>query len=527
MRTVRGYGSAAIGATLAFCLAGSGCGRSALLTENDAATGDAGASASRAGMTFGGSKSTAGGPAFGGTFGQSGTFGSAGFPSVGGFPNGGFPNGGQTSDTCQLAVGDCRLASDAGCEAVREACEGVLLSHQEFVSSEVHVTDVATSTNGRVAIAGTFEGVLDLGGQSKPFTSIDQAGTTHQFGFVASFDAGGQAEWLYVYATSGTSTASGVRFTPTGHVVAQGADGGEAFAVRLDAQGVIAWSARSLDAIATPGHVGVDNDGNVLLSGTYKGTLNLAGAQLTAARYTGYLIKVDEAGKLAWARDLMPSDWQAALTRNVAVDDEDSIAVIGIGADPDGGSSAFLQKFGPTGELRFSKELRATTSVELRGLTVDRKMRLLVAGEFTGQLTNANESFDSSGSKTDVWLAQYSGDGELGWQRVYASDGQGAHAAATAVDPYGNVVLTGSAAALAVDGLDTLTSPSLFLLKLRPDATPIWLRSFDGTAEVATLASDTQSNFWLGGSFDGKLGLDTDLLDGAGMFHGMLLKLGP
>ena len=155
-------------------------------------------------------------------------------------------------------------------------------------------------------------------------------------------------------------------------------------------------------------------------------------------------------------------------------------------------------------------------------------MRPIVAGTFKGKLENAGVGFKSGSDGPDVWVAQYSGDGDLSWQRAYTSNRPNTRVDSATVDPFGNIAIAGSAAALQVEGLKSIGPlDSLYVLKLRADATPVWLRSFEGTPSATTLASDIQSNLWLGSSFYGKVKLDTDVVDGMGNFQGLLLKLGP
>lgn len=112
-------------------------------------------------------------------------------------------------------------------------------------------------------------------------------------------------------------------------------------------------------------------------------------------------------------------------------------------------------------------------------------------------------------------------------QQLYGTDGEGLSVDAATVDPFGNVLLAGSARALAVDGLTPLATDALYVLKLRSDAGGVWLRSFAGSAKHAVLAADNQGNAWLGSSFDGKQRLGEVEVDAAGSLHGLLLKLSP
>jgi hypothetical protein len=85
---------------------------------------------------------------------------------------------------------------------------------------------------------------------------------------------------------------------------------------------------------------------------------------------------------------------------------------------------------------------------------------------------------------------------------------------------------------LKVDNLEVLPNvqrsrTALYVLKLRPDGTAVWLRWFEGAARYSELATDIQANIWLGGGFLDKLWLDQDVVDSMGPAHAFLLELSP
>lgn len=500
---------------------GLGCGRSSLLNTGEEAIGG---SASRAGSSAAGSASvSAGGKGSAGS-GFGGTFGQAGTPS-GGFFNGGVSSGGVTNEGCQLAVGDCRRDSEPECLEPRKPCEGELSASRDFGTTRVFVRDIAISSSGQIAIAGDFVGELDFGGQSEPLVSSGVA-PTNTDAFVASFDSLGNAVWAYAFSSE-RSTASGVRFTPAGDVVVQGKRGPMTFLIWLNAQGEITSSQLSRCVYCEPGHVAVDNDGNVVLGGSYTGELFHAGATLSHMGSAGYLIKLNKNGDVLWAQNVVPDSWTSAVTTGVVVDDEDSIVVVGNG-EHDSSTGAFFRKLSANGQERFTRQLQASGRITFRAVAVDRKMQIIVAGELEGQMSSAGELLQSSSSTVpDLWWARYDGEGQLAVQQLYATAGKGIALDAATVDPFGNVLLAGSVGALAVDGLLPLTTDALFVLKLRTNGDGVWLRSLPGSAEHAVLGADNQGNAWVGASFDGQQLLGDTKIDAAGNLHGILFKLSP
>jgi len=518
--------SGSLGLALAL---GLGCGRSSLInTGEDALAGStslAGSAGSRS-VSAGGKGSA--GSGFGGTFGQAGTpsggFINGGFPSAG-FPSAGFPSGGFPNEGCQLPVGDCRRDGDRECLDSRQPCEGALGAPRDFGTTRAFVRDIAISSSGQIAIAGDFVGVLDFGGLSEPLVSVG-VDATNTDAFVASFDSLGNAVWAYSFSSE-SSTASGVRFTPAGDVVAQGKRGPMTFLIWLNAQGEITSSQLTRCVSCEPGHVAVDNDGNVVLGGSYTGELFHAGATLNHTGSAGYVIKLNKNGDLLWAQNVVPDSWTSAVTTGVVVDDEDSVVVVGNG-EHDSSTGAFFRKLSANGQERFTRQLQASGQITFRAVAVDRRMQIVVAGELEGQMSSAGKLYQSSSSAVpDLWWARYDGDGQLAVQQLYATAGKGVSVDAATVDPFGNVLLAGSVGGLAVDGLLPLTTDALFVLKLRTDGNGVWLRSLPGTAQKAALAADNQGNAWVGASFDGQQQLGDTAIDAAGNLHGILFKLSP
>jgi hypothetical protein len=421
-----------------------------------------------------------------------GGFGMAGVATAGVATMGGAPN-----PTCSLSVGDCRLPSETQCADTHNVCAGEVAQQAEYDTNFVVVNDLAVSSSGRLALAGRFRGILDFGGDSQPLVSTE-AGATGTDAFVVSIDASGAAQWSYAYSRNALDDVTGVGFAPNGDLVLQGQDAAGVFVQRLDAKGNVLWSNWGASTLTETGRVGVDNDGRILLGGNYSGALNLAGAQSTRETRSGYLVKLDGDGDLIWAADTIPTEWNSASVVDLAVDDEDNIVVVGSGTRNDSTPGAFIQKITSNADAFVATLLPAELS--LRSVAVDRNMRVVAAGTFRGKLSYGGQVHElSAGSAADVWVAQYTRQGDLGWQKTFASGTRGATVDAVAVDPFGNVVVTGNA--LELDTAIPKPRPEvLYALRLRPDGSLVWISSFDPASEHSALGIDNRSNVWLAGS---------------------------
>lgn len=413
---------------------------------------------------------------------------SAGVPNVGGS----FPN-----PDCKLSVGDCRLETELACADMHNVCNGELAQMQEHDANAVYINDVAVSSSGRLALAGRFRGTLDFGGDSAPLVSAE-TGATGTDAFVVSIDASGAAQWSYAYSRNASDDVTGVSFAPNGDLVMQGRDATGLFVQRLDVSGEVVWSDWNANTQALPGRVGIDNDGRILLGGSYMGTLNFVGAQLSRGSGAGYLIKLDGDGNFSWSADTIPAGWLAAAVTGLAVDDEDNIVVVGNGTDDKGRQGAFIQKITSNADAFVATLL--PEGLSLRSVAVDRNMRVVTAGTFSKSVSYEGQFHELSlGSLYDVWVGQYTREGELGWQKAFASGTKGATVDDVAVDPFGNVVVTGN-------GLERdapLPNPKpekLYALRLRPDGSFVWAQLFDPFSQHSALGIDNRSNIWLAGS---------------------------
>ncbi|HSN98333.1 MAG TPA: hypothetical protein VLS89_08545, partial [Candidatus Nanopelagicales bacterium] len=144
---------------------------------------------------------------------------------------------------------------------------------------------IAVSPEGRVAIAGTFEGELDFGGNL-----LESTEGYHFNLFVAQLDADGEHRFSMRFGDVHAEEAIGLGFAPEGHLVLAGHFGGsmvigdqgfvtegawDLFAVRFDQAGTPVASRQFGDQYAQRCEgLAVDPLGQVLITGTFEGALD-------------------------------------------------------------------------------------------------------------------------------------------------------------------------------------------------------------------------------------------------------------
>lgn len=156
-------------------------------------------------------------------------------------------------------------------------------------AAEQSVQSCIAGSSGALLVTGSFRGSVDFGGGSLSSAGIRDV-------FVASFDTWGTHQWSRRFGGPGNDEGLSVTSDPSGQVLLGGAFGQSidfgggthigpgGFVVRLDASGGYGWS-RSFGTGQAPASLNVttDSEGGVLVGGSFSGTVNLGGDDLTSA----------------------------------------------------------------------------------------------------------------------------------------------------------------------------------------------------------------------------------------------------
>jgi hypothetical protein len=283
--------------------------------------------------------------------------------------------------------------------------------------NEPMVSGIAVDGAGSVFIAGTFAGVAHFG--LEPLTSVFERNI-----FVAKFDARGHTSWSRRLGGWGVYSVSSIAADAFGAVFVTGDFGGEldvgnevflaqgeedVFLAKLDADGNPLWGKRFGDERGQQtGGVAVDGMGNVLLTGSFAGTIDIGGDLLTSSGgKDAFLAKLDTSGRRLWSKRFGDASDQE--TTGIAVDGEGNLLLTGLFSGlldfggcplPGAGRETFLAKFDHFGRPRWSKHFRDTFGYLLgTPVTVDAAGNALLLGYFEGTvdlgggpLSNPNNS---------------------------------------------------------------------------------------------------------------------------------------
>ena len=244
--------------------------------------------------------------------------------------------------------------------------------------------------------------------------------------------------------------------------------------------------------------VAVDGEGNVYVAGW---TEEVMPGNATVRSVSAFLRRYDPTGEDRWTRQFGSSEREIDVS--IAVDVAGSIYVAGTmtGAPPGEASEwrrgAFLRKYAPTGEERWTRQFGSAGDDEANGVAVDAAGNIYVAGNTSGTLPG-----QASAGSRDVFLRKYDPSGEEIWTRQFGStvwDG----AQDVAVNREGNVYVVGETH----PGQTNERLPDAFLSKYDPAGEVLWTRQFGPTGRdgAESVAVDAAGNIYVAGNTSGTL----------------------
>ncbi|HWB09340.1 MAG TPA: SBBP repeat-containing protein, partial [Pirellulales bacterium] len=300
-----------------------------------------------------------------------------------------------------------------------------------------------------------------------------------------------------------------------------------------------------------------DAAGNIYVGGNFQGTSTFGSGSAsvtlsTTSRANDFLAKYSSSGALLWVQQVVSDDAQD--DAKIGFDPSGNIymagvlngdASIGTVSLPASGTTPFLAKFDSNGNVLWATTV-LTNAVDLRiGLAVDPNGNAYVVGGFSQSATvdTAPATTLTSAGGNDVFVVKYTPSGAAQWAESFGGNADDA-ADSAAVDPSGNLVITGSygenlprGASIQFGGT-TLSnnggSLNDFVVKLNAaDGSVAWADALTGGATgaigpaegyhaMSRIAVDSQGNVYTTGTFGVTAQLDptggTDALTASGTF---------
>jgi len=226
------------------------------------------------------------------------------------------------------------------------------------------------------------------------------------------------------------------------------------------------------------------------------------------------LMKICDSG--VWASSHGDGSAQQAVA--VAVDGSDNLVVTGtfngtIKFDSTltsaGGQDVFIAKLDTFGVPLWSKSFGNAAEQSVTSLNIDNMGNILIVGHFEGEIDFGGGALSSAGGQ-DAYLAKLDSNGAHIWSKAYGDTAQ-QRALSVATDGSGNVLLAGGYAGTLTLGMSTILTSAGgedgFLAKLNSIGAVIWAKSFGDAAEqhASVVAVDSLGNVLVAGQMDGSV----------------------
>ena len=264
--------------------------------------------------------------------------------------------------------------------------------------------------------------------------------------------------------------------------------------------------------------VAVDGSGNVVVTGNFQGGAYLGGAPLVSSGGQDiFVAKYSATGVHLWSQRFGSTADDYGYS--VAVDSSGNIVVTGsfigtvgfgggsLTSDGSGFSDIFIAKYSPTGSHLWSKRFGDTGNDRSADITVDSSGNIVVTGAFVGTVDFGGGALTSASGTNDIFVAKYTSAGAHVWSKSFGSTGDD-RGNGVAVDSGGNVVVTGYFTSAVDFGGGALTSAGLkdiFLAKYSATGTHVWSKRFGGTSLESgnAVGIDNSGNIVMTGHFYG------------------------
>ncbi len=163
--------------------------------------------------------------------------------------------------------------------------------------------------------------------------------------------------------------------------------------------------------------VAVDSTGNILVAGSFYGTVDLGGGPMVSAGEADvFIAEMDPNGAHLWSKRFGDSANQLGVS--IAFDPQNNVVLAGslvgaadFGGGPlasAGGSDVFVAKLDSKGDHLWSKRFGDAADQEVTGVTSDATGAVILGGYFAGSLDLGGGTMTAKSSMSDGFVAKFS-----------------------------------------------------------------------------------------------------------------------
>jgi len=252
-----------------------------------------------------------------------------------------------------------------------------------------------------------------------------------------------------------------------------------------------------------------DASGNVILCGSFYGSVNIVTPYTSLGRRDAFVAKWDANGNPLWSKRVgfksVDTGWSGT------TDAVGNVILVGSTGPHPNERDAFIAKYAPDGTQQWIKYFISTPDsiAYVQLAATDATKHIHVTGQFNGSMTLGGTTLVAQG-ENDLFWAEFDAGGNHLWSKAFhATDG--ASVVGIGVDPNGQPVLFGDFRGSIDFGggaLNSVGGTNLFLVKFDTDGHHLWSHRYGtvGFQAAGAMAVDASGRICITGALDG----DTD-----------------
>ncbi|MDC3955672.1 MopE-related protein [Polyangium jinanense] len=427
-------------------------------------------------------------------------------------------------------------------------------------TSTQSVLRIATDSVGNIGVVGWMTGgFVNFGGSTMTVLGLEDA-------FLVKLDPNGGFLWQQQFSASNNlGWVSALAFDSTGNAYTAGyfisnmtvggktlnpIGSGDIFILKHDAAtGAVLWSKVFGESTNSQGvsDLATTPAGNLVATGTvHGGAVSLGGAPLAGSSSDAILAMYDATGVHLFSKrfgdGLIQSGKSVAVNAAgeiaLAVDLEGTVDFGGGVLTSAGSTDVAIAKFAADGTHLWSKNYGSAMQQAVNRVAFDAQGNILITGTHYDPIDFGCGPV-SAVNNYGFYVAKLDPNGACLWTKTYGTTPvKGVYASKMAVDPTGNVVVTGTFLGSMDLGGGMMTavesSQDIFVLKLSSTGAYVWSKHYgdpvvyemDSGNDVAT---DPMGNILLGGDFGGNIDFGSGTISAVDLNHqdAYVAKLSP
>lgn len=387
---------------------------------------------------------------------------------------------------------------------------------------------------------------VDCGGECGPCAFPNACYNGVQDGTEVAIDCGGGCEACVTVGLTVATPLPGEVFTTnrprfTGTVTSTSLDQRANRLVEFLVNGELIASTSSVNqgawTISLPAHQ----------EGTYTLTVRVNNGGDVTTLNRNYAV-IFSTGAHEWSGSESSSAGQSVAARSVTTDHNRNVISAGVfskevdfgaglltSASLANGSSGFVVKYDPAGEVLWSYSLSAAEgSVEINDVKTNDAGEILILGDFFGAINLGQGPISATGGTRDGFIAKLSADGQLVWGKVLPSTGTTTPQKLAVNASNGRIGVIANFAGTASLGGAPLTSNTgadadFYIAQFSTAGAHIWSKSFGSDVNDVgeDIAFDASGNCFITGLFQTDVNFGTGSLGSEGRDNAFLTKFAP